>query len=250
MRHCRAVSGNDYMVGCPDLVEGLDILATRREPQTLLMDMLERPEWVEEKLAEIAVVWREVYARIYDIIKLGDGGAAYWAFYLWGPGKTAKVQCDMSAMFSPEMFERFVVPGLTAHCEWLDCSLYHLDGTQALGHRDQLLGVEALDAIEWTPQAGIETGGSPRWYDLYRRILAAGKSVQVMDVLPGEIIRSSTPSEAGAFTFPQNSAARARRRRWPRGSPPTGKSGCVPVCQPSFSTGIIPGTTSRTPTVP
>ena len=188
LRRCRALAGNDYMVGCPDLVEGLDILATLREPQTLLMDMLERPEWVEEKLLEIAAVWQDVYGRIHDIIKLGDGGSAYWAFYLWGPGKTAKVQCDMSAMFSPEMFARFVVPGLTAQCEWLDCSLYHLDGTQALCHLDHLLGIDALDAIEWTPQAGIETGGSPRWYDLYRRILAAGKSVQVMDVLPVEII--------------------------------------------------------------
>ena len=188
LRRCRALAGDDYMVGCPDLVEGLDILATLREPQTLLMDMLERPEWVEEKLREIADVWRDVYGRIYDIIKLGDGGAAYWAFYLWGPGKTAKIQCDMSAMFSPEMFARFAVPGLTAQCEWLDCSLYHLDGTQALCHLDQLLGIAALDAIEWTPQAGIETGGSPRWYDLYRRILAAGKSVQVMDVEPAEVI--------------------------------------------------------------
>ena len=188
LRRCRELAGNDYIVGCPDLVEGLDILATLREPQTLLMDMLERPEWVEEKLREIAAFWFDAYGRIYDIIRLGDGSSAYWAFYLWGPGKTAKVQCDMSAMFSPDMFARFVVPSLTEQCEWLDCSLYHLDGTQAMGHLDHLLGIEALDAIEWTPQAGIETGGSPRWYDLYRRILAAGKSVQVMDVEPEEII--------------------------------------------------------------
>jgi hypothetical protein len=188
LRRCRSLAGNNYIVGCPDLVEGLDILAALREPQTLLMDMLERPEWVEEKLREIAAVWFDVYGRIYDIIKLGDGSSAYWAFYLWGPGKTAKVQCDMSAMFSPDMFARFVVPTLTAQCEWLDRSLYHLDGTQAMCHLDHLLGIEALDAIEWTPQAGIETGGSPRWYGLYRRILAAGKSVQVMDVELEEVI--------------------------------------------------------------
>ncbi len=43
-----------------------------------------------------------------------------------------------------------------------------------------LLAIEPLDAIEWTPQAGIEPGGNRRWHDLYRRILAAGKSVQVL----------------------------------------------------------------------
>jgi hypothetical protein len=94
----------------------------------------------------------------------------------------------MSAMFSPEMFGEFAVPGLTEQCEWLDHSLYHLDGTQALCHLDQLLGIDGLDAVEWTPQAGIETGGSPRWYDLYRRILTAGKSVQAVNVEPGEIL--------------------------------------------------------------
>ena len=188
LRRCRSLAGNNYMVGCPDLVEGLDILATLREPQTLLIDMLERPEWVEEKLREISAVWFDVYSRIYEIIKLGDGSSAFWAFYLWGPGKTAKVQCDMSAMFSPDMFARFVVPTLAEQCSWLDRSLYHLDGTQAMCHLDHLLGIDVLDAIEWTPQAGIETGGSPRWYELYRRILAAGKSVQVMDVKPEEII--------------------------------------------------------------
>jgi hypothetical protein len=49
------------------------------------------------------------------------------------------------------------------------------------------LQIAPLDAIEWTPQAGIETGGHPRWYDLYRRILAAGKSVQVVGVQPSEV---------------------------------------------------------------
>jgi hypothetical protein len=55
-------------------------------------------------------------------------------------------------------------------------------------HLDNLLAIQPLDAIEWTPQAGIETGGNKRWYDLYRRILAAGKSVQVVNVEPDEVL--------------------------------------------------------------
>ena len=107
---------------------------------------------------------------------------------IWGPGKVAKLQCDMSATFSPAMYQRFIVPALTAQCAWLDHSLYHLDGTQAMIHLDSLLSIEQLDAIEWTPQAGIETGGNRRWYDLYRRILAAGKSVQVLVARTEELI--------------------------------------------------------------
>ncbi|MCB0021402.1 MAG: hypothetical protein KDD91_00045, partial [Caldilinea sp.] len=34
-----------------------------------------------------------------------------------------------------------------------------------------------LDAIQWTPGVGQPQGGDPCWYDLYRRILAGGKSI-------------------------------------------------------------------------
>ena len=177
-----------YMVGCPDLVENVDVLSSLREPQTLMMDMIERPEWVEAKVREITDVWLDAYQRIYDIIKQEDGSSAFGAFYLWGPGKTAKLQCDASAMFSPDMFQQFVVPEFTRQCAWLDHSLYHLDGTQAVCHLDALLAIDGLDAIEWTPQAGIETGGDARWFPLYRKILDTGKSVQVVNVKQDEII--------------------------------------------------------------
>jgi hypothetical protein len=77
---------------------------------------------------------------------------------------------------------------LDEQCRWLDYSLYHLDGTQALCHLERLLALEALDAIEWTPQDGLPGGGDPRWFPLYRRILAAGKSVQAVGVAYDEVI--------------------------------------------------------------
>ncbi|MFP4443238.1 MAG: hypothetical protein ACLFST_08975 [Spirochaetia bacterium] len=178
-----------YITGCPDLVENIDVLGSLRDNQILMMDMMERPEWVSRKVFEINRVWFEAYNRIYDIIKLPDGSSAFSAFHLWGPGKTAKVQCDASAMFSPEMFRQFVVPALTEQCEWLDYSLYHLDGTQCICHLDALLEIDALDAVEWTPQAGIEGGADPRWYGMYKKILGAGKSVQIIGVDTGSIQR-------------------------------------------------------------
>jgi hypothetical protein len=188
VRACVELSRGKYIAGCPDLVENMDVLSSLRGAQTLCVDMVERPEWIEQKLLEINDVWFAAYQRIYDLIKLEDGSSTFGAFYIWGPGKVAKVQCDASAMFSPRMYKRFVVPTLTAHCEWLDHSLYHLDGTQAMVHLDTLLQIEPLDAIEWTPQAGIETGGHKRWHEMYRRILAAGKSVQVVNVELNEVV--------------------------------------------------------------
>ena len=180
-----------YLVGCPDLVENIDILAALRDPQTLLMDMIERPDWVAAKVEEINQVWFEVFQRIYPIIRMDDGhgmnGSAFAAFGLWAPGTVAKLQCDTCAMFSPRMFRRFVLPALRAQCDWLDYSMFHLDGHQCIPHLDALLEIETLDAIEWTTDPQVPGGGSPRWYDMYRRILKAGKSVQVVNVQVDEL---------------------------------------------------------------
>ena len=170
------------------LLENIDTLASLRGSERLLMDMVLRPEWVENKVAEINHAFFEVYQRIYDLISDDDGGACWGAFTLWAPGKLAKVQCDACAMFSPAMFARFVAPAMTAQCEWLDYSIYHLDGSQCIVHLDQLLAIEALDAIEWTPEPGVPHGGDPHWYPMYRRILDAGKSLQIVDIRQGDVI--------------------------------------------------------------
>jgi hypothetical protein len=183
-----AISEGRFLVGMPDLIENMDTVASLRGAETLMFDLIEQPDVVKRLISEINQVYFDVFSALHQVIRDEWGGNAFSAFRIWGPGKTAKVQCDASAMFSPKMFAEFVVPALAEQCEWLDYSMYHLDGTQAVVHLEQLLAIENLDAIEWTPQAGIETGGNPRWYPLYRRILEAGKSVQAVGVLPEEVL--------------------------------------------------------------
>lgn len=183
----RASQGR-YLVGMPDLIENLDTLAALRGPQPLMFDMVERPEWVQARIEEINQAYFAAFDALFDLIRDPWGGSAFSAFKIWGPGKTAKVQCDAAALISPRMFARFVVPALTEQCRWLDYAMFHLDGTQAMVHLDALLEIEPLQAVEWTPQAGRPQGGSPMWYDLYRRVLAAGKSVQAILVEPHEVI--------------------------------------------------------------
>lgn len=180
-------SQGNYYVAFPDIIENIDILASLREAQTLLMDMIERPEWVSARVAEINRAFFEVYDRMYDIVKFADGSSVFGFFNVYSDGKAAKVQCDASAMFSPDMFAEFVVPALTEQCEWLDNSLFHLDGTQCIVHLDHLLGIEALDAIEWTPQAGRPNGSNPIWFDLYKRIRQGGKGLQIIDAKLEEV---------------------------------------------------------------
>lgn len=210
-----------YLVGYPDLVENLDTLAQLRGSETTLMDLVERPDWVEERIAAINQAFFDAYDALWDLLRDPWGGAAFHAFSLWGPGKTAKIQCDFCCMISPRMFRRFVQPALAEQAAWLDYAMYHLDGTQALPQLDNLLSIEGIQAIEWTPQAGLPGGGSPDWYDLYRRIKAAGKSVQAIEVKPEEVepliaavgpeglfIHTAAPTEAAARDL-------LRRVGWP-----------------------------------
>jgi hypothetical protein len=176
LKACKAKAQGNYLVGCPDLVEGLDTLASLKGPDNVLMDMILDPDRTLEQLQSINDVYFKVFDDIYDIINV-DGEMAFCYFSIWGPAKTSKLQCDISIMISPEDFCTFALPFLKQQCDKIDYTLYHLDGVDAIRHLDALLEIENLNAIQWTPGYGQPQGGSPQWYDLYKKILAGGKSV-------------------------------------------------------------------------
>lgn len=177
-----------FIVGMPDLIENLDTYAALRGNEETLLDLMERPECVLRRIDEINRAYFAAFEALEALIRTPWGGCGFQAFQIWGPGRTAKVQCDFSCMISPAMFDRFVAPALAEQAAWLDYTLYHLDGTNAIQHLDTLLAMPGLDAIEWTPQAGRPGGGSSVWYDLYRRIRAGGKAVQAVGVAPDEVL--------------------------------------------------------------
>lgn len=186
IRACKQRSQGRYFVGCPDLIEGLDTLAGVRGAQPVLIGMLDDPEKLEQELQAVNNVWFQVFDRIYQEINV-DGEMAFCYFSIWGPGRAAKLQSDISIMISPQSFRRFVQPFIRQQCQRLDYSLYHLDGPGAIRHLDALLEIEELNAIQWTPGIGQPQGGDPCWYDLYRRIRAGAKAVMPSAVEVNEL---------------------------------------------------------------
>ena len=166
--------GSKFLTGFPDLIEGLDTLAAMRDTQALLIDLTERPEWVLDALGSITEQYFVCYDQLYDMFKDDRGGSHYWA---WAPGRMSKLQCDFSAMISPAMFGRFMVPVLRAMTERLDYCMYHWDGPGALPHHDHLLSVPRLTMIQWTPGAGVEDVTGARWWPYYHKTIEAGKKV-------------------------------------------------------------------------
>jgi hypothetical protein len=173
---CKRLSQGKYFVGCPDLIEGLDTLAGLKGTEAVLMDMMLQPELLEQQLQKVNDIWFEVFDRIYDVIQ-ENGEMAFCYFSLWGPGKVAKLQSDISIMISEDDYRRFALPYLREQCQKIDYTLYHLDGVDAMRHLDAILEIKELNAIQWTPGVGQPQGGDPCWYDLYRKILASGKSI-------------------------------------------------------------------------
>ncbi|NMA75429.1 MAG: hypothetical protein GX963_15055 [Bacteroidales bacterium] len=176
LRKCKEKAQGNYMIGCPDLVEGLDVLASLKGSDNALMDLMIDPDTTLVQLQAVNDAYFKVFDQIYDIIN-EDGEMAFCYFSIWGPGKVSKLQCDISIMISEDDFRIFAIPFLKEQCDRLDYSLYHLDGVDAMRHVDALLELENLNAIQWTPGYGQPQGGAACWYDLYKRILAGGKSV-------------------------------------------------------------------------
>lgn len=163
-----------FLLQFPDLIEGLDTLAAMRGTESLLKDLVDRPEWVQQALQQITRRYFEYYDALFELIKDDRGGSHYCA---WAPGRTAKLQCDMSAMISPEMFKEFMVPVLKEMTARLDYCLYHWDGPAAICHHDQLLSMPKLNMIQWNPGAGNEPGSNKRWWPLYHKTIEAGKKM-------------------------------------------------------------------------
>ena len=196
-----------YLVTFPDLIENLDTLAAVLGTEETLVYLIDAPDEIHRLQKELLPVWFEAYNALYDLIQDEEGWSAFAAFNIWGPGKTAKLQCDFSAMISPDMFDEFVLPYLQDQCDALDCTIYHLDGSHAIRHLDSLLSIDSLDCIQWTPGAGAPDGGDPCWDDIYRKTLDAGKCIhahmpphRVKDFVKrfgktGVLIQTHTPSE-------------------------------------------------------
>ena len=183
---CKQKAQGHYYVGMPDLMEGLDVLAALKGTDKVLLDTVMQPEVLEQQMQQINDIYFQVFDELYDIIREGDE-MAFCYFSAWAPGKMTKLQSDISTMISVDDYRRFVQPFIREQCQKIPYTLYHLDGVGAMHHLDALLEIDELNAIQWTPGVGEPQGGSPKWYDLYRRILAAGKSIMACWVTLDEL---------------------------------------------------------------
>ncbi len=180
LRQAKALSGDDFIVNIPDIIENADILSALRGPQNLCYDIMDYPDVIKQAVDIVDDLYFRYYDKMYDIIKQQDGTSSFTAFNVIGSGKTAKIQCDFCALISPDSFDQFILPSLTKQCQNLKHSVYHLDGPDAIKHLPSLMSIKELDALQWTCGAGQPDGGCEKWYPIYDQVTAAGKSLWIM----------------------------------------------------------------------
>ncbi|NLY01817.1 MAG: hypothetical protein GXY83_37505 [Rhodopirellula sp.] len=166
------------LIGMPDLGGNLDILAVFRPGEQLLLDLYDHPQEVKRLLDEAHACWHRVVEEINGILQPLNPGYSDWSG-IFTERPSYMLQCDFSYMIGPEMFDRFAAPEIAATCARLPYSFYHLDGVDALVHLGSVLAIDALDGVQWVPGAGQL--GCAHWPEVYRRIHAAGKKIQVVD---------------------------------------------------------------------
>ncbi len=160
-----------------------EILAQLRGSERLAMDLMDNPEPVHEALGTINRLWLDYWERMNAIIHEYVPGYLFW-MNIWSERPATDLQVDFSIMISNEMFREFFLPHVAQQTEWVERTIYHLDGPGAARHLDSLLELPKLTGIQWVPGAGAPP--MSEWMDLLKRVQKAGKLLYIA-CLPREV---------------------------------------------------------------
>ena len=157
----------------------MDALANLRGSQNLLMDLIDYPDEVKKMTTKIATVLKDTTLQHAALVRENNkGGSVHQWMHLWSEGLVHQLQCDFSVMVSPEMFNEFILPEIESTCQWIEKSIYHLDGQEQIVFLDSLLSVKDLKAIQWVSVAGQPDVS--QFIPVLQRIQNAGKNLVLM----------------------------------------------------------------------
>lgn len=203
------VGKGKFITGMTDWHPGGDAIAALREPQELAIDLVAHPDDVKALLSQVEADYYHVYDAFYEKLRQEGQPISTWTTLVCD-GKYYVPSNDFSIMISQDMFTEFFLPGIRRECQFLDRSIYHLDGPGALRHLDAILSIPELDALQWVPGAGNE--GYARWVSVYQRVQAAGKGIQVVCTLDEVGLVTETLDPHGVFLSVGGVASREAAR--------------------------------------
>lgn len=175
-------SDPDVHFSITDLGGIMDVVASLRGTENLLYDLYDYPEEVRKFTVEVKREWFKALDKQLAIVADANQPYNNWmnipSSKPWYP-----IQCDFCYMISPEHFEEFVLPDVVDQVNYLDRSIYHLDGPGELPHVDMLLDIPNLTGIQWTSGDGNAPLTDEKWYGLYRKIQDKKKNLVLLGAI-------------------------------------------------------------------
>ncbi|HUS47289.1 MAG TPA: hypothetical protein VM098_04175 [Phycisphaerae bacterium] len=160
-----------------------DTLAWLRGTERLLIDIMDRPDEVLAAEMHLMGLWIQVYDRFYNMIRQAAEGSTTW-YPLWAPGKFYAPQNDFAYMISPAHFRKLFLPGIEKQLQYLDYTIYHVDGVGNFNHVDTLLELPKLHALQILPGAGKPS--ALHYMPVLKKVQAAGKNLDIF-IGPDEV---------------------------------------------------------------
>jgi len=179
-----------FFVGAPDCHSGGDCLLAMRGGTRLCVDLYDRPDAIAAAMAKLARTVIDFHEGFWPLIEASGqrGHTTAWAEIL-SPGRSNVIQLDLLALISPRHFAEFFYHELEVQAEYLDNSIFHLDGPDAIKHLPRLYELmhssqataggnrSGLVCIQWVYGAG--NGPMTRWIDLLKDMQANGCNLQL-----------------------------------------------------------------------
>jgi hypothetical protein len=169
-------SNGRWVTSLADLHTNGDLVAALRGPENLCIDMIENPEGVKAAAGYVTDSFELMYDDLYRRFE-----AACQPVSCMGAmfrGRMYVVACDFIALIGPDMFAEAIQPAIQREVDALDRAHFHLDGPGALRHLDALLEMPQLRGVQWVYGAG--GGPATQWLDVYKRIQAAGRCMEII----------------------------------------------------------------------
>ena len=172
--------GGNVLMSMPDLGGFQDVLAVLLGSEELIYALYEEPEEIQRLSGEVYSAFVEAYEDFSKVLFPKNPGYSDWGG-LFSKEPSYILQDDFAYMISPAMFQEFALQDIVRETKRLKHTIYHLDGIGNLNHLDALLGCKELDAIQWVYGAGQP--GAIHWREVYNKIAAAGKNIEIIGSL-------------------------------------------------------------------
>lgn len=162
------------VISMVDLGGVMDVLASFRGSENLLMDLYDSPDEVLRCVNELQDMWFAYFDMINGILGNDVMGHSHW-YGIYDEKPNYILQSDFSYMIGPKMFDTFVGPELASSAKRIHNAVYHMDGIGQIPHLESLLAIDAIKGIQWVPGDGEPS--TRDWTELLTRIVKSGKKL-------------------------------------------------------------------------